>query len=1035
MIFNAKNGNLQRTLQYNQFQGTKVMQLHSDIESMAYMQVVSEDDSSSTGKLIIALQALQQSTQEWISSFLLSIKLKQIQNTEQVDYVDSKLSHLMDGQYIIGLNSMGRQQNVLASYQNILDKQYGTINLLQDDLLDYSSANFASYNSVLYNTLLSTFIQSDTIYIHRTVSIKEMQTYQHEFHFFKNDNSKEHICLTYANSDFLQNMIPLSTTYPDSSFAYVIFIDISTKNTYLATVSTTPKFTISKILPQLIGSPQYLVAKFHKDNPNYFYLGKNFNINDQFFTGLTNPPDYAINGAMGVIYSSKPDDSCFAVGQDTEQQLTTRMEYLALDFTEYTLTSTQQPSFTLTVFPNPPDQGIQALSSIADNWCKQLPYQFNSLGSNSDKPFQSHELTTIEFEQKRYLLNKVCDSTEYPAGSPVPELTYDIFDVASPNTMPWFLEKGETNVKTLYQINDLVGKAATIGIRSSLPNGQSAFNSLNIIGREVKSNKLRFENWLKDPIIAPLYGNFQLQTNITLNQGTANVTLKILYENKTRVHDSIISFVQMKKASEAISEDISMILEQNKNNITIATETYFVLSINGHPDWLNKEQRLIAQLKAGTLQSFDYHFTVLITPMTFDSIHQEVKYSDIQLKLGETYQLQEQICAALDNNCNCFLSYLHSANSWEPLDSLGFYDSSNSMLAPTLNSQASTYKFCSTCINTNSLKSVSQYFYLTVALVQETNEVSQEISTKLENSGPPIFDEQIVTSIQMTSGDQKNFKIPSVSDPDGDAYKINVELGNALMFARYSDGEIRLNPDDSHAQEAGSKPYQIVITLTDQGQNQSKSSIYKISIIVVSRDFEALNQDFTNKQKTPQKQNSTHLNNEIQKYYGTELQTFIKSIDSYGLLTLRFTEKIQTEVLSFNSTHLKIDFINRDSIDYLKSWNVTSLTDREVRIQLNFTEPQNVSTGEVRDQISVTFVNNETFKAQNTMLKIGYTTKASIPQQIVLTKAIQAMQGAAEKTTQSLLIAVITNAVLQIFLQQFSPSFSLDPFRCTQSGA
>lgn len=87
----------------------------------------------------------------------------------------------------------------------------------------------------------------------------------------------------------------------------------------------------------------------------------------------------------------------------------------------------------------------------------------------------------------------------------------------------------------------------------------------------------------------------------------------------------------------------------------------------------------------------------------------------------------------------------------------------------------------------------------------------------LENAGPPIFDEEIPSSIEMQSGEQRILKLPSVSDPDGDAFAMKVELGNAIVFAKYGDGEIRLSPDEAHANKVGSRPYQIVITLTDEG--------------------------------------------------------------------------------------------------------------------------------------------------------------------------------------------------------------------------
>lgn len=44
----------------------------------------------------------------------------------------------------------------------------------------------------------------------------------------------------------------------------------------------------------------------------------NCNKDQNFITGLDNIGRKKIDGAMGVIYSTKPDDACYAIGHDTE---------------------------------------------------------------------------------------------------------------------------------------------------------------------------------------------------------------------------------------------------------------------------------------------------------------------------------------------------------------------------------------------------------------------------------------------------------------------------------------------------------------------------------------------------------------------------------------------------------------------------------------------------------------------------------------------------------------------------------------------
>lgn len=72
---------------------------------------------------------------------------------------------------------------------------------------------------------------------------------------------------------------------------------------------------------------------------------------------------------------------------------------------------------------------IQATSDIADDWCKQLPYQFDTNSNQfSSASFNSHEIKQVAFSGVRYLLPKVCNTDEYPQSQTTsPVLKYEIY--------------------------------------------------------------------------------------------------------------------------------------------------------------------------------------------------------------------------------------------------------------------------------------------------------------------------------------------------------------------------------------------------------------------------------------------------------------------------------------------------------------------------------------------------------------------------------------------------------------------------------
>jgi hypothetical protein len=80
----------------------------------------------------------------------------------------------------------------------------------------------------------------------------------------------------------------------------------------------------------------------------------------------------------------------------------------------------------------------------------------------------------------------------------------------------------------------------------------------------------------------------------------------------------------------------------------------------------------------------------------------------------------------------------------------------------------------------------------------------------LLNSGPPEFTSEIK---QLEISQTTDYSFPLISDPDNDDYTVDVNLGEAFIFAKCSALKLKFNPGHDDFRQT---PYLIVITLTDK---------------------------------------------------------------------------------------------------------------------------------------------------------------------------------------------------------------------------
>ncbi len=86
----------------------------------------------------------------------------------------------------------------------------------------------------------------------------------------------------------------------------------------------------------------------------------------------------------------------------------------------------------------------------------------------------------------------------------------------------------------------------------------------------------------------------------------------------------------------------------------------------------------------------------------------------------------------------------------------------------------------------------------------------------------------------------------------------------------------------------------------------------------------------------------------------TRLTAQIKDISVYGLVTVRFSENMNVinDTSLFDESVLLISVVPNSRSEQILdkrilNWNVTSLNEREMGIQLNFSNPEDISPREV----------------------------------------------------------------------------------------
>lgn len=81
----------------------------------------------------------------------------------------------------------------------------------------------------------------------------------------------------------------------------------------------------------------------------------------------------------------------------------------------------------------------------------------------------------------------------------------------------------------------------------------------------------------------------------------------------------------------------------------------------------------------------------------------------------------------------------------------------------------------------------------------------------ITNLGPPTFTEDLTFQIAQ-AGSTLVYKLPPITDPDGDDYTVSVNFCGAQSFSRYQSDELIIAPGLNYPP----RNFQVVFTLTDK---------------------------------------------------------------------------------------------------------------------------------------------------------------------------------------------------------------------------
>ncbi|CDW72711.1 UNKNOWN [Stylonychia lemnae] len=304
------------------------------------------------------------------------------------------------------------------------------------------------------------------------------------------------------------------------------------------------------------------------------------------------------------------------------------------------------------------------------------------------------------------------------------------------------------------------------------------------------------------------------------------------------------------------------------------------------------------------------------------------------------------------------------------------------------NNQIIIYSASSSAIGTHTVKLQGS-----LLAYQLSETIQFQVIIKPNNKFAPRFSVDIPWSLTLLAPSKKIIGLPDIIDDDGDSFHVQITYGKTKQFLSYISGAISISALASNVGE-----YDFSITLTDDNP-VPLSQTYKIHLSIIleqaSVNTPATTTETNNSTNSSAQNTSSsfilNVNSKVKSDNGKKvsyqtveksLKAYISSISMMGEVDIKFSERIldqsESELQNQTALSLKLDSKIQSMKNFIKTWEIISVTNTGIKIQVTFNEPL------LKDDLKVEFLKPQYFIAETlkSALPQQYTIKKSVPPQL-----------------------------------------------------
>eukprot|EP00347_Sterkiella_histriomuscorum_P019973 403339584 len=276
-------------------------------------------------------------------------------------------------------------------------------------------------------------------------------------------------------------------------------------------------------------------------------------------------------------------------------------------------------------------------------------------------------------------------------------------------------------------------------------------------------------------------------------------------------------------------------------------------------------------------------------------------------------------------------------------------------------------------------------------------------SFSIPQNSAPYFSDPLADIIVDIIDGKTLIDFPRSNDAEGNLINIEFDYGQAGVFVTGSNIKgIEINPI---SRDVGT--YIIKVTLTDL-HPQPKSTKYQFMLEVTDKN--------SNKNSL---ENITVSSEELNEIY----QLKIAEVTNQGLVTLKHNSQFKfvsnimliksQKLIDFKLFPYEEEYLEKAPI--IKDWNVKSVSEKSMKIQLEFNDPSYVSQSQVRPQVIKHQIHLRHFQFLLLYLpKFLNQVKIKLMQKII--GLMKLLQGALGSAGGVVIVAILTNTGLSFFL-------------------